>query len=453
MVYLLPFYRAELGVANSIRTIQATPSPLLQQSRRMDWARLWDQLAAESGFRLTEKQQAAVKAALSTKLLVLTGGPGTGKTSTLRAIIVLLEKLNKRYVLASPTGRAAKRLSEAAGAEAKTIHRLLEYSPVGGQQFKRDRDNPLLCDMLVVDEASMLDVLLCNSLLKAVPPSAHVLFVGDVDQLPSVGPGNVLHDLIESWAVTTVQLDRVFRQAEGSGIITNAHLINHGEQPQLRGLDDFFFFPRPQPEACAELVVDLVCNRIPRRFGGDPRRGIQVLSPMHRGPAGVQSLNKLLQEALNPPASAKVERTWGETVFRLGDRVMQVRNNYDLDVYNGDVGEIVSIDRVEQKLTVRFEEARGAREVSYDWAYLDELQLAYALSIHKSQGGEYPVVVVPLLKQHFMLLQRNLLYTAMTRAKQIVVLVGDQQAIEIAVNNNRVAQRYTGLQRRLRANV
>ncbi|HEX6290660.1 MAG TPA: ATP-dependent RecD-like DNA helicase [Herpetosiphonaceae bacterium] len=451
-IYLLPFYRAELGVANSIRIIQSTPSPLLQQSRRMDWARLWDQLAAESGFRLTEKQQAAVKAALSTKLLVLTGGPGTGKTSTMRAIIVLLEKLNKRYVLASPTGRAAKRLSEATGAEAKTIHRLLEYSPIGGggQQFKRDRDNPLPCDMLVVDEASMLDVLLCNSLLKAVPPSAHVLFVGDVDQLPSVGPGNVLHDLIESWAVTTVQLDRVFRQAEGSGIITNAHRINHGEQPQLRGLDDFFFFPRPQPDACAELVVDLVCNRIPRRFGCDPRRAIQVLSPMHRGPAGVQSLNKLLQEALNPPHPTKTERTWGETIFRLGDRVMQVRNNYDLDVYNGDVGEIVSIDRDDQKLTVRFEEARGAREVSYDWAYLDELQLAYALSIHKSQGGEYPVVVVPLLRQHFVLLQRNLLYTAITRAKHTVVLVGDQQAIEIAVENNRVAQRYTGLQRRLR---
>ena len=453
MIYLLPFYRAELGIANSIRSIQATPSLLLQQTKRMDWPRLWDQLAAESGFRLTEQQQAAVKAALSTKVLVLTGGPGTGKTSTMRAIIVLLEKLNKRYVLASPTGRAAKRLSEATGAEAKTIHRLLEYSPVGGQQFKRDRDNPLPCDIIVVDEASMLDVLLCNNLLKAIPPAAHVLFVGDVDQLPSVGPGNVLHDLLESWAVTTVQLDRVFRQAEGSGIISNAHQINHGEQPQLRGLDDFFFFPKPQPEPCAELVVDLVCNRIPRRFGLDPRRAIQVLSPMHRGPAGVQSLNKMLQEALNPPSPAKVERSWGDTIFRLGDRVMQVRNNYDLDVYNGDVGEIVAIDRAEQKLTVRFEEARGAREVSYDWAFLDELQLAYALSIHKSQGGEYPVVVVPLLKQHFVLLQRNLLYTAITRAKEIVVLAGDQQAIEIAVNNNRVSERYTGLQRRLRSNL
>jgi exodeoxyribonuclease V alpha subunit len=305
--------------------------------------------------------------------------------------------------------------------------------------------------MLVVDEASMLDVVLCNSLLKAIPPTAHVLFVGDVDQLPSVGPGNVLHDLLESWAVTPVHLDRVFRQAEGSGIIANAHRINHGESPDFRDLDDFFFFKRPQPEQCADLVVDLVCNRIPNRFDVDSRRAIQVLSPMHRGPAGVQALNKLLQAALNPPDPSKPERLWSDTIFRLGDRVMQVRNNYDLDVYNGDIGEIVALDEGERTLTVRYEEARGAREVLYDWTFLDELQLAYTLSIHKSQGGEYPVVVVPLLKQHGMLLQRNLLYTAITRAKHAVVLVGDNDAIEIAINNNRVAQRFTGLQRRLRA--
>jgi len=451
-VYLLPFYRAELGAANAIQAIQQTPSPLLRQAKGLPWERVWQDIGRDCGVELTEQQRSAVRAAVTTKLVVLTGGPGTGKTSTLRSIILLLDKLGQRYVLASPTGRAAKRLSEATGAEAKTIHRLLEYSAIGGPHFRRDRDNPLPCDMLVVDEASMLDLLLCNNLLKAVPPSAHVLFVGDVDQLPSVGPGNVLHDLITSWAVTTVHLDRVFRQAEGSGIITNAHRINKGEQPLLRDLDDFFFFPKPQPEQCGELVVDLVCERIPRRFGCDPRRAIQVLSPMHRGPAGVQALNKLLQEALNPPHPSKPERLWSDTIFRLNDRVLQVRNNYDLDVYNGDVGEIVAIDRDAQKLTVRFEEARGAREVTYDWAFLDELQLAYALSIHKSQGGEYPVVVVPLLKQHGMLLQRNLIYTAITRAKELVVLVGDRQAIEIAVNNNRQTQRYTGLQRRLRAN-
>jgi exodeoxyribonuclease V alpha subunit len=453
-VYLLPFYRAEVGVANAIRDIQRTPSALLRQGRQLDWQQVRSMLARATGVTLTDKQQAAVRAALTDKLVVLTGGPGTGKTSTMRALIALLERLKMRYVLASPTGRAAKRLSEATDAEAKTIHRLLEYSGMGaGQQFKRNRDNPLPCDVLVVDEASMLDVLLCNNLLKAIPPAAHVLFVGDTDQLPSVGPGNVLRDLINSWAVTTVQLDRVFRQAEGSGIIDNAHRINGGEMPVLRGLNDFFFFPKPQPEPCAELVVDLVLHRIPRRFHADPRRAIQVLTPMHRGAAGVQELNKRLQEALNPAHGSKPERTWGDTVFRVGDRVMQVRNNYDLDVYNGDVGEIVAIDREAQQLQVRFEEARGARTITYDWASLDELQLAYALSIHKSQGGEYPVVVVPLLKQHRMLLQRNLLYTAITRAKQIVVLAGDQQAIALAVDNNRVVERFTGLQRRLKLNI
>ncbi len=452
-VYLRPLCYAEEGVANAIKTIQATPSGLLTRAKQLPWPRVWVTVHRDMGVELTPKQQAAVRAALTDKLVVLTGGPGTGKTSTLRALILLLDMLKQRYVLASPTGRAAKRLSEATGAEARTIHRLLEYSPLGESQFKRNRDNPLPCDMLIVDEASMLDVVLCNSLLKAVPPTAHVLFVGDVDQLPSVGPGNVLHDLIESWAVTPVHLDRVFRQAEGSGIIANAHRINHGEQPELRDLSDFFFFPKPQPEPCAELVVDLVCERIPRRFGVDPRRAIQVLSPTHRGPAGVQALNKLLQAALNPPHPSKPEQLWGDTIFRLGDRVMQVRNNYDLDVYNGDVGEIVALDERERTLTVRFEEARSVREVLYDWAFLDELQLAYALSIHKSQGGEYPVVVVPLLKAHGLLLQRNLLYTAITRAKQVVVLAGDVQAIAIAVNNNRVTERFSGLQRRLRANL
>lgn len=452
-VFLAPLCYSEIGVANAIQMIQRTPSALLSQAKRMDWQRVWQDVQREYGMELTELQQAAVRKTLTDKLVVLTGGPGTGKTSTLRALILLLDKLGKRYVLASPTGRAAKRLSEATGAEARTIHRLLEYAPQGDRQFKRDRDNPLPCDMLVVDEASMLDVALCNSLLKAVPPAAHVLFVGDVDQLPSVGPGNVLNDLIQSWAVEAVKLDRVFRQAEGSGIISNAHRINHGEQPQLRDLPDFFFFPKPQPEPCAELVVDLVCHRIPNKFGVDPRRAIQVLSPIHRGPAGVQALNKLLQDALNPAHPSKPERSWGEMVFRLGDRVMQVRNNYDLDVYNGDVGEVAMIDREAQKLTVRFEEARGVREVVYDFAYLDELQLAYALSIHKSQGGEYPVVVVPLLRQHGIMLQRNLLYTAITRARQLVVLVGDQGAVATAVNNERVALRYTGLQRRLRSNL
>ncbi|MDQ5853283.1 MAG: ATP-dependent RecD-like DNA helicase, partial [Chloroflexota bacterium] len=450
LIYLLPFYRAELGVANSIRAIQITPSAIAPIFKRLDWERVWDRLGHQHGQNPTEKQREAIRTALTTKLGVLTGGPGTGKTTTLRTVIDLLDAHRCRYVLASPTGRAAKRLSEATGAEAKTIHRLLEYSPVGDVRFKRNRDNPLDADMVVVDEASMLDIFLCNDLLKAVPPNAHVLFVGDVDQLPSVGPGNVLRDLIESWAVPAVHLDVIFRQAEGSGIISNAHCINAGELPRMEGLDDFFFFPRPDPEACAAMVVELVVERIPRRFGID-RRSIQVLSPTHRGPAGVQALNKALQAAINPPHPGRPERTWGDTTFRVGDRVMQVRNNYDLDVYNGDVGEITAVDREQQTLAVRYDELSGPRAVIYDWAFLDELQLAYATSIHKAQGAEYPVVVVPLLRQHTILLQRNLLYTAVTRAKQVVVLVGDRSAIKRAVDNNEVAVRYTGLQRRLRS--
>lgn len=449
-VYLKPFYHAEMGVANAIRGLQVAPSSIAPFFKRFDWERFWTQQGHTHGYQPTPKQREAVQAALTTKLCVLTGGPGTGKTTTLRTVIDLLEAHRFRYVLASPTGRAAKRLSEATGAEAKTIHRLLEYAPGVGFQFKRNRDNPLQADVVVVDEASMLDVLLCNHLLKAVPPNAHVLFVGDADQLPSVGPGNVLHDLIESWAVPAVHLDLIFRQAEGSGIIANAHRINQGIAPETEGLEDFFFFPRPQPEACAEMVVELVADRIQRRFGID-RRTIQVLSPTHRGAAGVQALNKALQEALNPAATGREERTWGDTVFRVGDRVMQVRNNYDLDVFNGDVGLIVGVNKEAQTLDVRYEEVAGPRVVSYEWAYLDELQLAYATSIHKAQGAEFPVVVVPLVRQHAMLLQRNLLYTAVTRARHLVVLVGDRSAIAMAVRNNEVAQRFTGLERRLRS--
>jgi exodeoxyribonuclease V alpha subunit len=448
VVYLPEFYYAEIGVAGAIRAIQRARSAISPIFKRLPWRQVWERLAREHGQNLTPKQREAVQTALTTKLCVLTGGPGTGKTTTLRTVIDLLQAQRRRYVLASPTGRAAKRLSEATGVEAKTIHRLLEYSPVGGAQFKRNEENPLEADVVVVDEASMLDVFLCNSLLKAVPRSAHMLFVGDADQLPSVGPGNVLHDLIESAAVHTVHLDLIFRQAEGSGIIANAHRINAGEMPRTEGLDDFFLFPRPDPEACAEMVVELVTERIPRRFGLD-RRSIQVLSPTHRGAAGVQALNKALQAALNPPRPGRAERTWGDTIFRTGDRVMQVRNNYDLDVYNGDVGEVAGIDTEAQTLTVRYDELAGPREIVYDWAYLDELQLAYATSIHKAQGAEYPVVVAPLLQQHAMLLQRNLLYTAVTRAKQVVVLTGDRRAIATAVRNNEVAARYTGLRRRL----
>ena len=377
-------------------------------------------------------------------------------TTTLRTIIMALQQRDAKFLLASPTGRAAKRLSEATGAEAMTIHRLLEFSPIGGPHFQRNPEKPLDATMVVVDEVSMLDLLLANSLLKAIPPQAHVLFVGDADQLPSVGPGRVLRDILDSMAVPSIHLDTIFRQAEGSGIITNAHRINAGEQPLFANPryghadrpDDFFFFPRPEPDACAELTVELVAQRIPKRFGIDARRDIQVLTPTHRGPAGVANLNLLLQAALNPAAPDRAEQRFGATVFRIGDRVLQLRNNYDLEVYNGDIGEVVAIDPIDQLLTVRYD---ATRDVAYDFGLLDELTLAYAISVHKAQGAEYPCVVIPLLTQHYMLLQRNLLYTAVTRAKRLVVLLGDRRAIAIAVKNNRVAERYTGLARRLKS--
>src|SRR5262249_34487383 len=403
LVYLQPFYRAEHAIADRIHDMLRAPSRIAPFFRGANWPRVFEFLADKRGVALTDQQQEAVRMALTNKVSVLTGGPGTGKTTSLKTIIMALEQRGEKFLLASPTGRAAKRLSEATEAEAMTIHRLLEFTPVGGPHFKRNAENPLDGAMVIVDEVSMLDVLLANNLLKAIPQDAHLLLVGDSDQLPSVGPGRVLHDIIDSVALPSVHLDTIFRQAEGSGIVANAHRINGGEQPYLRDLDDFFFFPRPDPEACAELVVDLVARRIPARFGIDPRRDIQVLTPTHRGPAGVANLNGLLQATLNPPAPHRAEQRFGATVFRLGDRVLQLRNNYDLDVYNGDIGEVVAIDPIEQLLRVRYD---NERDVAYDFGLLDELALAYAISIHKAQGAEYACVVIPLLTQHYTLLQR-----------------------------------------------
>lgn len=448
-VYLLPFYHAERGVAERLLDLQRSPlSALTSFFREANWPRVFAHLAERRGMDLAEKQREAVRMALTNKVSVLTGGPGTGKTTCLRTVIMALDQRGYRYLLASPTGRAAKRLSEATGAEAMTIHRMLEFSPMGGPHFKRNAENPLDAAMVIVDEVSMLDVLLANHLLKAISPHAHLLLVGDADQLPSVGPGRVLRDILDSMAAPSVHLDIIFRQAEGSGIVANAHRINAGDYPHTRGLTDFFFFPRPDPDECAALTVELVAERIPQRFGLDARRDIQVLTPTHRGPAGVASLNALLQEALNPAAPGRREYRFGATVFRIGDRVLQLRNNYDLDVYNGDIGEVAAIDTVEQLLTVRYD---GERDVAYDFGLLDELTLAYAISIHKAQGAEYLCVVVPLLTQHYMLLQRNLLYTAVTRARDLAVLLGDRRAVAMAVKNNRVANRYTGLARRLKA--
>jgi len=379
---------------------------------------------------------------------VLTGGPGTGKTTALRALIAVIEPAGKRYALASPTGRAAKRLSEATGRPASTIHRLLGFSP--GEGFKHNLENPLPVDLLVVDEASMLDQTLAYSLLKAIEAGTHLLLVGDVDQLPSVGAGDVLRDVIASGVAPVTRLEVIFRQAAGSQIITNAHRINQGQMPLFPKGEtpqggDFYLFPAETPEEAASWVQQVVCQRIPVKFGLDPRQEIQVLAPMYRGPAGVHALNQALQAALNPPAAQRPEKSLFGQLFRLGDRVMQVQNNYDKDVFNGDIGAVAGLDLVDQTLSVNFE----GRRVDYDWSEADQLVLAYAISVHKAQGSEFPAVVVPLLTSHYLMLQRNLLYTAVTRAKKLCVLVGSRKAIGIAVRNNKVAERYTALDWRL----
>jgi exodeoxyribonuclease V alpha subunit len=446
-VYLKPLAMAETGVAAAILRQQRAPSTMAGFYGQARWDQVFAHLQDRRDLRFTERQRDAIRTTLTQKVSVLTGGPGTGKTTVLRTIVSLVAARGYKALLASPTGRAAKRLSEVTSAEAKTIHRLLEYAPGGGGSFRRNAEWPLECDLLVVDEVSMLDILLANHLLKAVPPQAHLLLVGDADQLPSVGPGRVLGDLLESGVVPSVHLDQIFRQAAGSGIALNARRINGGQLPELQGLDDFFFFGAPDAEACAARVVELVSERIPRRFGLNPRRDVQVLSPTHKGAAGVANLNRLLQEALNPAAPGRAEKPFGSTIFRLGDRVIQQRNNYELDVYNGDVGVIAAIDHDEQLLNVRFEDGR---DVAYDFALLDELALAYALSVHKSQGGEYPAIVLPLLMQHGGLLQRNLLYTGVTRARELVVLSGDKRALAAAVADERTEERHSGLAGRLR---
>jgi exodeoxyribonuclease V alpha subunit len=345
--------------------------------------------------------------------------------------------------LASPTGRAAKRLAEATGRPAKTIHRLLEFNP--GEGFGRDEDNPLDADVVVIDEASMLDLILTNHLLKAIDIDSHLVLVGDVDQLPSVGAGDVLRDLINSGVTAVVRLEIIFRQAAGSLIIRNAHRINQGLMPETpKDAGDFFLFVKQEPVEAAELLVDIVRNRVPHRFGLDPFDDVQVISPMYRGAAGVSNLNELLQQSLNPPGK-KAERRLSGQVFRTGDKVMQTVNNYDKNVYNGDIGRITELDSLQQTMTVNI----GGAPVYYDFLEMDELVHAYAISVHKSQGSEYPCVVMPVLTQHYLLLQRNLLYTAVTRARSLVILVGTRRAIAIAVKNNKVANRYTALDWRL----
>jgi exodeoxyribonuclease V alpha subunit len=361
-------------------------------------------------------------------------------------VLALLRARGATVALAAPTGRAAKRLAETTGVEARTIHRLLEFKPQLEGNFARNAANPIAADLIVIDEVSMVDALLMNALTRAIDPASHLLLVGDADQLPSVGPGNVLRDLISSGAMPVVVLDQIFRQAQQSLIVVNAHRINRGQMPILaRDEGDFFLFPAEDQDAAADRIVDVVLNRIPNRFGLDPTEDIQVLSPMHRGAAGVTALNARLREVLNPPRPGEVEARGAGQAFRLGDKVMQIRNNYVKDVFNGDVGRVAAIDTEDQRLTVSFD----GQPVSYDYDELDELVLAFACSTHKSQGAEYPAVVMALLPAHYVMLQRNLLYTGVTRARRLCVLVGSPRAIKRAVQNDRVAARHTLLAYRL----
>jgi exodeoxyribonuclease V alpha subunit len=391
------------------------------------------------GISLSPGQRKAVESTLVHKAVVITGGPGTGKTTVLRGILQILSRLNLRIALAAPTGRAAKRMQEATGWEAKTIHRLLEWQ---GSGFARNEDRPLDCDLVVVDELSMVDTLLAYQLLRAVPDSAHLVLVGDADQLPSIGAGSVLRDLIASQVVPTITLTDIFRQSGGSSIVANAHRINHGEMPVFEDAADSYFIEQGDAARVAEIVVELVGSRIPRRFELDPRHEIQVLSPMHRGEAGVANLNRRLQEVLNPGGASL---GMSGTEMRVGDKVMQMRNNYTKDVYNGDVGFIRGMDPETKEVLVSFD----GREVRYELSLLDELALAYAATIHKSQGSEYPAVVLPLLTEHYVLLQRTLLYTAVTRARKLVVLVGTRKALRMAISTAGGQERHTLLRRRL----
>lgn len=440
-IYLRRFHHCETKIAYYLHRLLHSP----RSAHIPDADRLIRDVTARLPITLADEQMEAVRMATRTKVMVLTGGPGTGKTTIINAIIQIFADVRARVLLAAPTGRAAKRMAETSGREARTLHRLLEYRPQE-DGFARNEDNPLACSLLVVDEASMMDTLLFYHLLKAVPLGATLLLVGDVRQLPSVGPGNVLGDIIASGVLPVVELTEIFRQSAASEIICNAHLINRGEVPRLESskdrLSDFYFIRQNDPERVADLIVELVKTHIPRRFGLDPVNDIQVLTPMHRGAVGAGNLNARLQEALNPQPE-HMKRM--DRAFRLHDKVMQIRNNYEKDVYNGDVGRIILMDTRERTLTVRFDD----RNVPYDFDTLDELVPAYAISIHKSQGSEYPAVVIPLMVQHFVMLQRNLVYTGITRGKKLVVLVGEPKALHMAVKNNSMRKRHTRLARRL----
>ena len=435
-------HAAEVGIAAILKELLdgEHPLPKIEVEKAIAW------VEGRMTIALAESQKAAIRRWAASKIMVLTGGPGTGKTTIVKAILEIATAKGLAVLLAAPTGRAAKRLSESTGREAKTIHRLLEYDPTGG--FRRGHgESRLECDLLVVDESSMVDVTLLHSLLRAIPSHAAVLFVGDVDQLPSVGPGSVLRDLIESGVVPVARLTEVHRQAEASWIIRAAHAVNHGVDPSSApaGQGDFYIVEAEEPATALDKIVAMVRDRIPARFGLDPIRDVQVLTPMNRTELGVHNINEVLQAALNPPQGGQDEIHRYGTTFRIGDKVLQTRNNYTREVFNGDIGRVTKVDGVEQVLTMEFD----CRAVEYEFTDLDELALAYAVTIHKSQGSEYPAVIVPVHTQHYVMLHRNLLYTAITRGRRLVVLVGSRKAIWIAVNRAETIQRFGKLKERL----
>lgn len=436
-IYLPPYFFSETGCAKRLLRLMS-----VNRKIKVDPDVIMKKVETESEITYDEIQLEAVRTAISAKVMVLTGGPGTGKTTTTLGIISAYKQAGCKILLAAPTGRAAKRMSEATGMEAKTIHRLLEYKPPEG--YQKNEEHPLEGDVLILDECSMVDIMLMYNLLKAIPEHMSLILVGDIDQLPSVGAGNVLRDIIDSGSIPVVRLTRIFRQAQGSRIVMNAHRINKGETIDMRGGKDadFFFAAKETNQEVVETIVQYCKTNLPRYYHVDPLEDIQVLTPMQRGECGAVNLNQVLQETMNP---SNIFLLRGGTQYRLHDKVMQIRNDYDKEVFNGDIGNIVKVNMEDRELTVKFDD----REVVYDVTELDELSLAYAVTIHKSQGSEYPIVVMPFTMSHFVMLQRNLLYTGVTRAKKILVLVGEKKAVFYAIKNETTTGRNTGLRQRL----